>query len=94
MITAHKALILLGMRLGYTDQEKGLCHGVTSRFLEACLLGEQEKFIRRINIIAQTKNLDVLIKEAKEKVKRNYSPLLSTTRITGVNEITTLASHL
>ena len=73
MTNAHRALISLGKKLGYTDKDTGLCYGTTLRFLEACLLGEQEKFIRRMNTIAKTDGLDVLITQAKEKVKQHQA---------------------
>ncbi|MCH9756097.1 MAG: ankyrin repeat domain-containing protein [Gammaproteobacteria bacterium] len=70
----HKALVTLAKKLGYTDDEQGLCHGATLRCLEAYLLGEQDKFSRRIYKITQTDNLDKLIHQTQEKVKQ-HQPL-------------------
>jgi len=71
MPTAHDALITLAKKLGYPHNDKGLCHGVTLRCLEAYHLGEQDKFINRINKIRDTENLADLIREAQEKVKQH-----------------------
>ena len=73
MLTAHESLIELGIKLGYFQKPGGLCHGTTLRFLEAYLLDEQDTFISRINKIASIKNLDVLIHQTQEKVKKHES---------------------
>jgi ankyrin repeat protein len=71
MPSAHRALITLAKKLGYIQDDEGLCHGVTLRCLEAYHLGEQDKFIHRINKIRDIENLDVLIHKAQEKVKQH-----------------------
>ncbi|MDF1827557.1 MAG: hypothetical protein P1U39_04710 [Legionellaceae bacterium] len=71
MPSAHQALVTLAKKLGYTEDERGLCHGTTLRCLEAYLLGEQDTFIARINKINNTNNLDGLIRNVQEKVKRH-----------------------
>jgi len=71
MPSAHRALITLANKLGYTEDEGGLCHGMTLRCLEAYLLDEQDAFITRINTINNTDNLDGLICGVQEKVKRH-----------------------
>ena len=71
MRSAHKSLITLAKKLGYTEDVPGLCHGTTLRCLEAYLLGEQDVFIKRVNAINATYNLDGLILEVQEKVKRH-----------------------
>ena len=74
MANVHEKLIQLGIKLGYVQQSAGLCHGTTLRCLEAYLLGEQDKFINRINKIASIDNLDELIHQTQEKVKK-HEPL-------------------
>ena len=71
MVDAHEALITLGIKLGYTQNDEGLCHGLTIRWLEACLLDEQDKFITRINKIIETKHLGEQIQKAQDKRKKH-----------------------
>jgi len=71
MRDAHRALITLAKKLGYTLDVAGLCHGFAVRSLEAYLLGDQDKLINRMNKIRDSENLDVLIHEAQEKLKRH-----------------------
>lgn len=73
MQSAHDTLINLFKELGYKKDTQGLCHGTTVRLLEAHILGEQNKFIERINKIINTENLEVLIKDAQEKVKKHQT---------------------
>jgi len=70
MPSVHQSLINLAIKLGYTQDDEGLCRGITLRCLEAYQLGEQDKFIKRINKIINIDNLDILIREAQEKVKQ------------------------
>jgi ankyrin repeat protein len=78
MSLAHWSLVNLGRKLGYTQEDRGLCHGTALKFIEACLLNQQGKFISRINkivdIAKKTDNLDKLIHQAQKKLK-NHEPL-------------------
>ncbi|MDR3443468.1 MAG: ankyrin repeat domain-containing protein [Legionella sp.] len=74
---AHQAIVELGCALGYVnnDERGGVCNGVTLAWISACMINEEEKFLKRIQRIEDdyengaTLHLD--IQQVKEKVKRH-----------------------
>jgi ankyrin repeat protein len=69
----HKKLIDLFLKLGYPKTD-GLCHGFSLRWIEACLLGEEEAFNKRIAFMMD-ENIDLiaLIQKAKENKWKNIT---------------------
>jgi ankyrin repeat protein len=67
-IGVHSAVLSVCKDLGYTSEIKGLCHGFTIRWLEACLLDEIGIFDERIKKIVLSGNqLTGEIRKVKEK---------------------------
>ena len=73
---SHNDFRKLFKKMGYTSTElSGVCQGFTMRFIEACLLGEEDVFIERIKLIdAYQKDLDVSYKEALKNNGSNVTP--------------------
>lgn len=72
MPTIHELLRCLCLALGYTQASLGCCFGASLRWLEACLLNEEELFHSRFESI-RNRGVDKLlenIQNAKEKRKR------------------------
>lgn len=73
----HRIIINKFKELGYKDiSDGGVCAGLTSMWLQACLINksktkptEEEKFFQRIKLLIDTDNISDRIEEAKDKVK-------------------------
>jgi hypothetical protein len=62
-----------GILLGYIPADsRGVCHGFTLKWLEACLLGEEEQFTERLRTITSEYNLKEKIGTVKDKVKAGH----------------------
>ena len=74
----QSSLIRLYSSLGYSDSKSlytgkgGLCNGATLRWLEACMLQQEEVFNNRFNKINQLNTLD--IQEITQKVQAGQKP--------------------
>lgn len=51
--TDHQTLIKLGLKLGYSLPDKGVCNGYTMRWIEASLLDQNNTFLNRKNKISE-----------------------------------------
>lgn len=51
LFSFHSILQNVGQQLGYPLFDAGICHGITIRWLEACLTGSEEEFAKRIKLI-------------------------------------------
>ena len=72
-MSTHATVLKLLVSLGYTNT-KGCCHGVSLRWLEACLIGEEHLFAKRINtIVSGGEGLANSIHAVKEKKGRNLT---------------------
>lgn len=71
MPSEHEKLIKLGVTLNYQMNADGCCHGVTLKWLEACLLGETERFNARMEkILTEPDELLITkINDTRAKVK-------------------------
>ena len=69
----HQSIIETGHLLGYSKSipKGGVCYGLTLKWLEACLIGEEERFIQRIKTIMNDKHLVENITRIKEKIKQH-----------------------
>jgi ankyrin repeat protein len=67
----HQCIIKLGQLLGFPFSDDGICRGVTMRWLEACLAGEEEIFKSRVSKILKNPELFILVIEA---IKKDPSP--------------------
>ncbi|HAU1297399.1 TPA: hypothetical protein JBI36_14595 [Legionella pneumophila] len=72
----HNAVLACFVKLGYSDVE-GVCHGISIRWLEACLLGEEHVFHERIKhlerIVSSGQDIVKLMEAVKEKKGKNLS---------------------
>jgi ankyrin repeat protein len=72
----HGSAIELFLKLGYT-KTKGLCHGLAIRWLEACILGEEDLYdarIKRINKLVSSKvDIVQLVNALKAKKGRDLT---------------------
>ncbi|HAT1796768.1 TPA: ankyrin repeat domain-containing protein [Legionella pneumophila] len=72
----HNAVLNCFLKLGYSDVE-GVCHGISIRWLEACLLGEEHVFHERIKhlerIVSSGQDIVMLMDAVKEKKGKNLS---------------------
>lgn len=70
----HTILINVAKGLGYSDAEGGICQGITMRWIEAHLLGEENIFKARIQRILHYGNrLPLLIEQSKAKKGRDLT---------------------
>lgn len=73
MSKIHISILEFGRKLGYTSYDNnGTCNGFTLRWLEACFLGEEDIFNRRVErIVTALKNTGSIeqINAVKDKVK-------------------------
>lgn len=73
-MAVHDSLIDLLVKLNYTNDNKGCCHGISWRWLEASLLGEEKRFDERIRrILATKKNIIHSLNTLKTKKGRNLT---------------------
>ena len=59
-MSVHDQLIQAYTQLGYNNHSDGICRGTTIRWLEACLLGEEDVFLQRIEHILSNNVIDRL----------------------------------
>ncbi|HAZ7574584.1 TPA: ankyrin repeat domain-containing protein [Legionella pneumophila] len=75
-MNTHNAVLNCFLKLGYSDVQ-GVCHGISIRWLEACLLGEEHVFHERIKhierIVSSGQDIVKLMEAAKEKKGKNLS---------------------
>lgn len=75
-MNTHNAVLNCFLKLGYSDVE-GVCHGISIRWLEACLLGEEHVFRERIKhlerIVSSGQDIVKLMEAVKEKKGKNLS---------------------
>jgi ankyrin repeat protein len=64
----HKRIIQLMQKLGYTADEKGICHGIAMMAIQACSVGDMETFNERLAFIQSRPNLIADIQEVKSKL--------------------------
>lgn len=69
--STHIAISELGHLLGYPNIKKGVCHGMVLTWFTSCMLGEQDKYIQRVEKITKDIGLADAIHEVKDKVKRH-----------------------
>ncbi len=69
----HESIVHLYQLLGYTKEEKGLCRGISLRWLEACLLGEETQFDKRIKKMCLGEETLQSINRAKAKKGKNLT---------------------
>lgn len=70
----HRSIINLGVELGYFEDEKGVCNGVTLAWVEACFSGEEDVFNERVELIGSydnTASFRQQINTIKEKAKQH-----------------------
>jgi ankyrin repeat protein len=68
----HTSVLSLRKKLGYHGTKEGCCHGVTMRWIEACLLNEEKIFDTRIRKINdEGKSLVEKIDEVKLKAREH-----------------------
>jgi len=70
-MSIHHSVLALRKALRYSDSEEGCCHGVTLRWIEACILNEEKIFDARIQKIdSEGISLVKKIDAVKAKLKR------------------------
>ncbi|HAT6976812.1 TPA: hypothetical protein F8R96_11925 [Legionella pneumophila] len=72
----HNAVLACFVKLGYSDVE-GVCHGISIRWLEACISGEEHVFHERLKhieqIVSSGQDIVMLMDAVKEKRGKNLS---------------------
>ncbi|HAU3847400.1 ankyrin 3 [Legionella pneumophila] len=75
-MNTHNAVLTCFLELGYSDVE-GVCHGISIRWLEACMSGEEHVFHERIKrieqIVSSGQDIVKLMDAVKEKKGKNLS---------------------
>ncbi|HIG0429499.1 TPA: ankyrin repeat domain-containing protein [Legionella pneumophila] len=75
-MNTHNAVLTCFLELGYSDVE-GVCHGISIRWLEACMSGEEHVFHERIKrieqIVSSDQDIVKLMDAVKEKKGKNLS---------------------
>ena len=69
----HRQLIRVYTKLGYRNDQAGICHGMTIRWLEACLLNEENIFFQRIADIISDDALVLSIDRVQKKKGLNLT---------------------
>lgn len=80
-MNTHNAVLTCFLELGYSDV-KGVCHGISIRWLEACMSGEEHVFHERLKrieqIISSGQDIVKLMDVVKEKKAKTYQPKIRT----------------
>ncbi|HBD9436973.1 TPA: ankyrin repeat domain-containing protein [Legionella pneumophila] len=75
-MNTHNAVLTCFLKLGYSDV-KGVCHGISIRWLEACMSGEEHVFHERLKrieqIVSSGQDIVKLMDVVKEKKGKNLS---------------------
>ncbi|HAT2009192.1 TPA: ankyrin repeat domain-containing protein [Legionella pneumophila] len=75
-MNTHNAVLTCFLELGYSDV-KGVCHGISIRWLEACMSGEEHVFHERLKrieqIVSSGQDIVKLMDVVKEKKGKNLS---------------------
>ncbi|HGH3073270.1 TPA: hypothetical protein ACJIJP_002843 [Legionella pneumophila] len=80
-MNTHNAVLTCFWGLGYSDV-KGVCHGISIRWLEACMSGEEHVFHERLKrieqIVSSGQDIVKLMDVVKEKKAKTYQPKIRT----------------
>jgi ankyrin repeat protein len=73
MSFSHGEIIKQMQSLGYRGNDRGLCHGLASMWIQSLLSGEKDKYFKHIERICTTYNLAEKIAQAQAKKNKNLT---------------------